>query len=212
VVRVWEPTTRTLRAELRGVQTRDSVAALDGKGSVLAVADQEGRVTLRSVERNAQVREMNTGVERPTAIAFSTAGRLFALGSRTGQLSIFDTASGKARARGLPQPRMPVDDADHRGQSARSEVSLSIMKRHAEWIEKGMVNLHAVIEVPEGKKVHPSSRYRNIRQNRKGAQPDLHVPASPRCRLPLLCRSGNPKKSGTNSSGGIPQGLRRLGV
>src|SRR4029434_2352192 len=35
----------------------------------------------------------------------------------------------------------------------RSEVSLSIMKRHPEWVEKGMVHLHAVIEVPKGKKI-----------------------------------------------------------
>jgi tripartite-type tricarboxylate transporter receptor subunit TctC len=35
----------------------------------------------------------------------------------------------------------------------RSEVSLSILKRHAEWLEKGMVHLHAVIEVPKGKKI-----------------------------------------------------------
>jgi tripartite-type tricarboxylate transporter receptor subunit TctC len=36
---------------------------------------------------------------------------------------------------------------------ARSEVSLSIMKRHPEWVEKGMANLHAVIEIPKGKKI-----------------------------------------------------------
>ena len=36
---------------------------------------------------------------------------------------------------------------------ARSEVSLSIAKRHAEWLEKGMVHLHAVIEIPKGKKI-----------------------------------------------------------
>src|SRR4030095_1171670 len=36
---------------------------------------------------------------------------------------------------------------------ARSEVSLSIMKRHPEWVEKGMAHLHAVIEVPRGKKI-----------------------------------------------------------
>jgi len=36
---------------------------------------------------------------------------------------------------------------------ARSEVSLSIVKRHPDWIEKGMVNLHAVFEVPKGKKI-----------------------------------------------------------
>jgi tripartite-type tricarboxylate transporter receptor subunit TctC len=36
---------------------------------------------------------------------------------------------------------------------ARSETSLSIVKRHAEWLEKGMINLHAVIEIPKGKKI-----------------------------------------------------------
>ncbi|HEU4341063.1 MAG TPA: hypothetical protein VFU31_05785 [Candidatus Binatia bacterium] len=36
---------------------------------------------------------------------------------------------------------------------ARSEVSLSIVKRHPEWIEKRMVHLHAVVEVPKGKKI-----------------------------------------------------------
>jgi tripartite-type tricarboxylate transporter receptor subunit TctC len=36
---------------------------------------------------------------------------------------------------------------------ARSEVSLSILKRHPEWIEKGMAHLHAVMEIPKGKKI-----------------------------------------------------------
>jgi tripartite-type tricarboxylate transporter receptor subunit TctC len=36
---------------------------------------------------------------------------------------------------------------------ARSEVSLSILKRHPDWVEKGMANLHAVIEIPKGKKI-----------------------------------------------------------
>jgi tripartite-type tricarboxylate transporter receptor subunit TctC len=46
------------------------------------------------------------------------------------------------------------DVAIARGEiDARSEVSLSIMKRHPEWVEKGMANLHAVIEVPKGKKI-----------------------------------------------------------
>lgn len=36
---------------------------------------------------------------------------------------------------------------------ARSEVSLSIMKRHPEWVEKGMADIHAVIEIPKGKKI-----------------------------------------------------------
>src|SRR5262245_9423191 len=36
---------------------------------------------------------------------------------------------------------------------ARSEVSLSITKRHAEWLEKGMINLHAVIKITKGKKI-----------------------------------------------------------
>ncbi|MGH7931280.1 MAG: hypothetical protein ACREQV_26210, partial [Candidatus Binatia bacterium] len=36
---------------------------------------------------------------------------------------------------------------------ARSEVSLSIVKRHSEWLEKGLINLHAVLEIPKGKKI-----------------------------------------------------------
>ena len=36
---------------------------------------------------------------------------------------------------------------------ARSETSMSIVKRHPEWVEKGMVNLHAIIEIPKGKKI-----------------------------------------------------------
>ncbi|MGB7949218.1 MAG: hypothetical protein WCH75_16140 [Candidatus Binatia bacterium] len=36
---------------------------------------------------------------------------------------------------------------------ARSEASLSIAKRHGDWLEKGMVHLHAVIEIPKGKKI-----------------------------------------------------------
>jgi tripartite-type tricarboxylate transporter receptor subunit TctC len=36
---------------------------------------------------------------------------------------------------------------------ARSEVSLSILKRHPDWIEKRMADLHAVFEIPKGKKI-----------------------------------------------------------
>ena len=36
---------------------------------------------------------------------------------------------------------------------ARSEASFSILKRHPEWIEKGMANIHAIIEIPKGKKI-----------------------------------------------------------
>ena len=46
------------------------------------------------------------------------------------------------------------DTALSRGEiDARSEVSFSLLKRHADWLEKGMVHLHAVIEVPKGKKI-----------------------------------------------------------
>jgi tripartite-type tricarboxylate transporter receptor subunit TctC len=36
---------------------------------------------------------------------------------------------------------------------ARSETSISILQRHPEWVEKGMAHLHAVIEIPKGKKI-----------------------------------------------------------
>jgi tripartite-type tricarboxylate transporter receptor subunit TctC len=46
------------------------------------------------------------------------------------------------------------DIAISRGEiDARSEVSLSIVKRHRDWIDKGLINLHAVFEVPKGKKI-----------------------------------------------------------
>jgi tripartite-type tricarboxylate transporter receptor subunit TctC len=46
------------------------------------------------------------------------------------------------------------DVALSRGEiDARSEVSLSLAKRHPEWIEKGMIHLHAVVEIPKGKKI-----------------------------------------------------------
>jgi tripartite-type tricarboxylate transporter receptor subunit TctC len=46
------------------------------------------------------------------------------------------------------------DVAISRGEiDARSEVSLSILKRNPEWVEKGMAHLHAVIEIPKGKKI-----------------------------------------------------------
>jgi tripartite-type tricarboxylate transporter receptor subunit TctC len=55
----------------------------------------------------------------------------------------------------IPSYSSPEQDvAIARGEiDARSEVSLSIMKRHPEWVEKGMANLHAVIEIPKGKKI-----------------------------------------------------------
>jgi tripartite-type tricarboxylate transporter receptor subunit TctC len=36
---------------------------------------------------------------------------------------------------------------------ARSEASFSIVKRHKDWLDKGLVNTHAVIEIPKGKKI-----------------------------------------------------------
>ena len=55
----------------------------------------------------------------------------------------------------IPSYSSPEQDvAIARGEiDARSEVSLSIMKRHPEWVKKGMAHLHAVIEVPKGKKI-----------------------------------------------------------
>ena len=99
VVGVWGSSTLALQAQLHGVQTRDTVAALDRNGRMLAVADQKGRVTLWSVERKARAGTVHSGVEQPTAIAFGTAGRLLALGGQAGQLSVCDARSGKVRAR-----------------------------------------------------------------------------------------------------------------
>lgn len=55
----------------------------------------------------------------------------------------------------IPSYSSPEQDvALARGEiDARSEVSLSIMKRHPDWVEKGMAHLHAVIEIPKGKKI-----------------------------------------------------------
>jgi tripartite-type tricarboxylate transporter receptor subunit TctC len=55
----------------------------------------------------------------------------------------------------IPSYSSPEQDvAIARGEiDARSETSLSIIKRHPEWVEKGMANLHAVIEIPKGKKI-----------------------------------------------------------
>jgi tripartite-type tricarboxylate transporter receptor subunit TctC len=60
----------------------------------------------------------------------------------------------------IPSYSSPEQDvALARGEiDARSEVSLSIVKRHPEWVEKGMVHLHAVIEVPKGKKIPQFTR------------------------------------------------------
>src|SRR5262249_1955540 len=63
---------------------------------------------------------------------------------------------------------------------------------------------------PERKKdpsVYPSSRYRNICQNRKGAQSHHYVPAPAWHGLTLLHRSRDTERSSTNSSGGISQGV-----
>jgi tripartite-type tricarboxylate transporter receptor subunit TctC len=62
---------------------------------------------------------------------------------------------GLKSPRFIPSYSSPEQDvALARGEiDARSEVSLSIMKRHPEWVEKGMAHLHAVIEIPKGKKI-----------------------------------------------------------
>ena len=62
---------------------------------------------------------------------------------------------------GLKSPKFVVgysspeqDLALARGEiDARSETSNSILQRHPDWIEKGMVHFHAVIEIPKGTKI-----------------------------------------------------------
>ena len=112
----------------------------------------------------------------------------------------------------IPSYSSPEQDvAIARGEiDARSEVSLSIMKRHPEWVEKGMAQSPRCYRGPEGKKdssIYSSSRYRNIRQIGKGAKPHRHVPAAARRGLTLFRRSGHPQRASANSSGGISQGL-----
>jgi len=83
------------------------------------------------------------------------------IGSHAVGHPIYLTGRFFAHFLGLKKPKFiasyssPEQDvAIARGEiDARSEVSLSIMKRHPEWVEKGMANLHAVIEVPKGKKI-----------------------------------------------------------
>jgi tripartite-type tricarboxylate transporter receptor subunit TctC len=36
---------------------------------------------------------------------------------------------------------------------ARTEVSNSVLKRHPDWLEKGIVHFHAALEVPKGKRI-----------------------------------------------------------
>jgi tripartite-type tricarboxylate transporter receptor subunit TctC len=55
------------------------------------------------------------------------------------------------------------DVAIARGEiDARSEVSLSILKRHPEWIDKGMANIHAVFEIPKGKKIPQFNQFPDV--------------------------------------------------
>src|SRR5262249_58603359 len=54
--------------------------------------------------------------------------------------------------------------------------------------------------------VYAPSRYRDICENRKGAQPHHYVPAAARHGLTLLHRSRDTERSTANSSGSISQG------
>jgi len=93
---------------------------------------------------------------------------------------------------------------------ARSEVSLSIFKRHPEWVEKGMANLHAVIEIPKGKKIPQFTHLPDIetfaRTDKERSLITMFQAAAGH-RLTLLHRSGDTERSSANSSGGISLGL-----
>ena len=100
----------------------------------------------------------------------------------------------------IPSYSSPEQDvAIARGEiDARSEVSLSIMKRHPEWVEKGMANLHAVIEIPKGKKIPQFTHLPDIETFAgigKGAQPHRYVPAFARRRAHPTSSVREPRKT-----------------
>ena len=63
---------------------------------------------------------------------------------------------------GLKEPRFAtgytgpeLDVALLRGEiDARSNLVTSVLMRHSEWVDKGIMNFHAIVEIPKGEK-HP---------------------------------------------------------
>jgi hypothetical protein len=63
-----------------------------------------------------------------------------------------------------------VDAALLRGElDARANAAVSVLRRNSDWLDKGVMDFHAIMEIPKGVK-HPRlshlPRDRNIRQNR----------------------------------------------
>lgn len=84
------------------------------------------------------------------------------VGGQSVGFSVYNEARIFAYVLGLKDPRFvtgyggaELDVALERGEiDARSSAADSMVKRNREWLEKGMVDFHATIEVPKGEK-HP---------------------------------------------------------
>ena len=105
---------------------------------------------------------------------------------------------------GLKEPRFvlgyggpEMDVALMRGEiDARAATSETLTVRNAEWIERGLVDLHAIVEVPKGNKAAAFARLPELEDFRhvgQGAQTRHDVPHLSPGRHPLFLPPGTPK-------------------
>ena len=88
---------------------------------------------------------------------------------------------------------------------ARANAAVSVLRRNPEWLDKGLMNFHAIMEIPKGDK-HPRLGHlpevESLRQDRKGKKGSCRLACFPRRRLPLHLAAGNTQRQGRDSRRG----------
>jgi WD40 repeat protein len=74
-----------------------SALAFSPDGQILAIASDDGRITLREVETGLPVARFTTTRSYPRSLAFSPSKALLAAGEADGQVLIFDLTTGRMR-------------------------------------------------------------------------------------------------------------------
>ena len=91
-----------------------------------------------------------------------------------------------------------VDAAIIRGElDGRANNASSVLRRNPEWFDKGLMNFHAIMEVPKGVKhpnLGPSTRNRELRQNRERQEVAGDVARFRLVGSPYMLPPGTPKE------------------